>query len=314
MSDKLHEAVSIAKKLYFQDGIFPTRKIMSEQGVSKFILDKYSITKIKEMAGIEDVQVNHESLAKITNEIFKKDIYEVVNQPQRHFLSPKITKKILIIGDVHEPFSHKETKEAILEFNRKVKPDYIVQVGDLYDCYALSKFPRSQNIYTPADEERLGREMAKNFFEKLHLDNPKAIKYNLFGNHDTRGVKRVLDVLPQYENVIERHIKGLMTFDNWNLIEDHRDVLEIEGILFHHGYMGKLGDHRDAALQNFVVGHTHRGGVSYRRIKNETLWELNAGFCGDPESKVMSYTSSKVQNYTLGFGFIDEYGPRFISI
>lgn len=156
--------------------------------------------------------------------------------------------------------------------------------------------------------------MAEKFFSRLHEDNPRAIKYNMLGNHDIRQLKRTIELLPQLENIVERHMIDLMTFPNWNLIKDHREPLELEGILFHHGYLGQIGAHRDSALRNFVVGHSHRGSVSYRRIRNETLWELNAGFIGDVDSKVMSYTPSKVQNYTLGFGFIDEYGPRFIHL
>jgi hypothetical protein len=87
----------------------------------------------------------------------------------------------------------------------------------------------------------------------------------------------------------------------------------IEDIAFHHGYRSQLGSHRDYMHMNFVGGHTHRGGVVFRNIKNETLWELNCGLAGDPTSKGLSYTSQKMNDWTLGFGAIDEYGPRFIS-
>jgi predicted phosphodiesterase len=311
--DKLHEIISFIKQAHAIDGKPPTIKELRGNGFSKFLIEKHGMKGLLELAGIHDVRFNPSEKVKITNDIFKIDISDHLSTyQQREFKSPVITKKILVIGDVHEPFSNESVKNKIIEFNRKVQPDIIVQVGDLMDMYSYSKFPRSQNIYTPADEERLGREKANAFFQQLHNDNQKATKFNMFGNHDIRMVKRTIETLPQLENIVEAHLERLMTFDNWKLVKDHREPLDIDGILFHHGYLGKLGDHRDSALQNFVVGHTHRGGISYRRIRNETLWELNAGFCGDPESKVMSYTPSKVQNYTLGFGYIDEYGPRFI--
>ena len=68
----------------------------------------------------------------------------------------------------------------------------MVQVGDLYDLYAYSKFPRSQNIYTPAEEERLSRQAAEKFFSDIIRDNKKANVFNMLGNHDLRIIKRTI--------------------------------------------------------------------------------------------------------------------------
>jgi predicted phosphodiesterase len=228
------------------------------------------------------------------------------------FSSPQIDTTILIAGDIHFPWANLATLERFHAFNREHRPAYVVQVGDLMDMYSYSKFPRSQNIYTPKEEERLARDGAESFFSRIRKDNPECKVYNLRGNHEQRMVKRTLESAPQMEHFVEKYLDDLMTFEGVEQVSDPRDILKISGVGFHDGYLGKLGDHRDAALMNMVVGHTHRGGVSYRRIRESVLWELNAGFMGDPESKALSYTSSKIQNYTLGFGYVDKYGPRFI--
>ena len=154
--------------------------------------------------------------------------------------------------------------------------------------------------------------MAEEFFSRLRKDNPTARFYNLLGNHDVRPMKRALESMPSMEHWIEKYLKDLMTFEGVQFIDDYREVMDIQGVGFHHGFRTNIGEHRDNYLRNMVVGHTHRGGVSYRRIGDQTLWELNAGFMGDPDSKVMSYTPTKCENYTLGFGYIDKLGPRFI--
>ena len=69
---------------------------------------------------------------------------------------------------------------------------------------------------------------------------------------------------------------------------------------------------REHNLKNTVVGHSHLGGVVYRNTFNGIIWELNAGFCGDTESKALSYTPQRLTKWTKGFGFIDALGPRFI--
>lgn len=314
--DELGQLVQIATQMANELGRTPLRMELVASGVTSYRIQKHGYEKILSLAGLNPHGLGDaRSIAKnkVTNEIFERDIHQHLEQYEaRDFNSEKVKSKILIAGDVHFCWEHKPTVEKFHEFNREIKPDYIIQVGDLYDMYAHSKFPRSQNLYTPKEEEKLSREGAEKFFKQLRLDNPKAKIYNMFGNHDIRPVKRSVESMPTMEHFVERYLEELMTFEGVNLVKDHREILTIEGVGFHHGYLGKLGDHRDASLQNMVVGHTHRGGVAYRRIRNETLWELNAGFMGDPEAKVMSYTPSKIQNYTLGFGYIDKYGPRFI--
>jgi hypothetical protein len=66
-------------------------------------------------------------------------------------------------------------------------------------------------------------------------------------------------------------------------------------------------------LMSCAVGHSHVGGVAYRSIQGKVLFELNAGLLGDPEAKGLSYTPQKLTRWTLGWGFIDQLGPRFIT-
>lgn len=230
------------------------------------------------------------------------------------FESKKTKSKILVIGDTHFPFVHQGCLEKIYAFNKSVKPDYIVQVGDLYDLYAHSKFPRSHNIYKPEEEEALGRKGAEEFWKRLKKDNPSTKCFQLLGNHDVRPVKRVIESLPTLEHVVKEYYKRLTTFDGVTTIDDYRQELIIDGIVFHHGYRSQLGSHRDYVLRNFVCGHSHKGGVVYKRLREEIIWELNAGFVGDADSKVLAYTAQKIHDQTLGWGFIDEYGPRFIPL
>jgi predicted phosphodiesterase len=315
----LHEAVSIIRNLENELGKIPTREeFISIGGVSDWTIRKLGWVNIIKAAGYDIAQLmglkGAKRKPKLDNSIFEKDIWDhVENYAPREFKSPTITDTILVVGDLHFPFVHKEALEALYLFNKEQQPDVIIQLGDAYDMYAHSKYPRSQNIYSPKEEEALGHEGLTNFWKRLQLDNPKAKCVMLMGNHDIRPVKRAIESVSSLEHIVEKHLKSITTFDNVETVYDSREEYEICGILFHHGFLSSLGQHRDFTLSNIVVGHTHKGGVSYRRIKGQTLWELNAGFLGDPEAKVMSYTALKKNaNYTLGWGWIDRFGPRFI--
>lgn len=160
----------------------------------------------------------------------------------------------------------------------------------------------------------MAREGAEEMWQKLKGASPEAKLHLITGNHDARPLKRVLESVPTVEHWVQEYWKKLMTFDGVETIYDHRTELEIAGILFTHGYLGKEGAHRDYYLKNVVIGHLHKGWVQYRRFHNQTFFELCAGFLGEPESKAMTYNNSRMANYQLGFAAIDQYGPRFIHL
>lgn len=250
---------------------------------------------------------------KLTNDIFKIDIeHHLEHHEDKVIQKRKAYPRIACLGDLHEPFSHANLKQDFKLFVEKFKPDYVIQLGDAMDQYSMAKFPRSHNIFTPKQEEESARKNLEEFWSEMKKAAPKAKLVQLMGNHDARVLKRTLEVMPAMEHWIDKYFKDIYTFDGVHTVIDPREEYFIEDIAFHHGYRSKLGDHRDYMKMNFVGGHTHRGGVVFRNIKNEILWELNCGLAGDPTTKGLSYTSQKMNDWTLGFAAIDEYGPRFI--
>lgn len=107
----------------------------------------------------------------------------------------------------------------------------------------------------------------------------------------------------------------LFSFKGVTTQPSERDELILEGILFMHGFRSKLGDHVYHNQLSTVVGHSHQGGCAYVRKGNKTLWELNCGFIGDPDSVPMSYTRQRtISRWTQGYGIIDKFGPRFVPL
>lgn len=254
---------------------------------------------------------------RITNEVFHVEIdpyLELQRESQKRdtpgVLEPWPT--IAILGDVHEPFSHASVKQDFVTFVGTHKPQHVVQIGDAFDAYAHAKFPRSHNLYTPKDEEQAARKNLEELWRQIQKASPASQCIQLVGNHDLRPMKRVLEALPAMEHWAMAYFKDLMKFDGVHTVIDPREEYFISDIAFIHGYRTQLGAHRDYMRHNAVVGHTHRGGAVFKNIQGQTIWELNAGFAADAHSKGLSYTSQKMVDWTLGWGFIDEHGPRFI--
>lgn len=312
-----HDIIQDLKRVASELGHVPTRDEYIQHGkISKREIcryfENYSLALIA--AGLQGAATTRSR--KISNEdLFGKDISEQIET--FHKIPVQIDKvpidyPIVIAGDIHFPFSCQDTITAFLQYIDYVKPKIVVQMGDLYDMLAQSKFPKSLNVYTPKDEMDLGFKMAQDFWRKVREIVPKAQCFQIFGNHDIRPIKRIIESCPETE--IFFNIDKYFTFPGVITNSDYRQELIIGDIVFHHGYLSKLGAHRDFNLMNSVAAHTHVGGVSWRNIRGRSLFELNAGYMANPLSKGLSYTPQKITRWTQGWGAIDQYGPRFISI
>ena len=308
-----HDAIVKLKDLAISLGRTPRRKEFESQVPrGRELIDLFGgFTQMCQAAGLEPSRI------KITDAIFNRDIERHLDEQ----INPTPVQsapwpKIAILGDMHEPFSHDGVKQNFKLFCQSFKPDYIVQIGDSVDFYAHSSFPKSHNIFSPKDEEALARKRLEEFWSEMALAAPKAKRIGLLGNHCVRPLKRVLESIPSIEHWAEKYLREFFSFSGVEMVMDPREEYIISDITFIHGFKSKLGDHRNHLMRNVVVGHSHAGGAVFRSFGDtkagSTRFELNVGFCADPYSKGLTYTQTKTTGWTLGFGSIDQLGPRFI--
>jgi len=220
-------------------------------------------------------------------------------------------KKILVIPDVHFPFHDKSIVRQILEAIKREKPAFIVQVGDLYDFFAQSSFPKSLT-HTPKDEVEAGQRAAEEMWRIARKYAPKAKCFQLLGNHDVRPAKRLLERSPELRPFLD--MKTIFEFEGVETIHDTRDELEIDGILFTHGHLSHADSHLKYYGQSVVRGHSHMGGVVFQNGRRGPLFELSCGYAADPHSVPLRYTQTKAVRWCHGYGLIDEKGPRFVPL
>jgi predicted MPP superfamily phosphohydrolase len=222
--------------------------------------------------------------------------------------------KIFIIPDQHFPFVNKKNLKSLIAAVKEHKPNYIVNVGDTYDQYNFSRFARSLDIMTPQQELLLGRKMAEKMWRDIQAASPKARCFQLSGNHEDRIRKRVMEKLPEIESLVENPIRQLTEFPGVEQLGSSRSELEINGVIFTHGWFTKPGDHAKYYLKSVVHGHTHKGNVTYVACAGKTLFELDCGYIADPDTIPLEYTPTKTSRWNPGYGFIDKNGPRFIPL
>lgn len=229
-----------------------------------------------------------------------------------------MAKSFICIGDAHFPFVQKELlygRNGIVALIRQIKPDYVIQMGDLYDMYSWSKFPFKRDVFTPEAELGVGRQMAEEMWSRIRKASPKSKCHQLIGNHDERPAKRLLERNPEFLTLYDGVRDKLFNFDGVTTQPNERQELVLDGIMFLHGYRSRLGDHARHNHMPTVCGHSHTGGVCYLRQGTRTIWELNSGYIADPTSTPMSYTRQRtISHWTHGVGLIDKWGPRFIPL
>ena len=219
--------------------------------------------------------------------------------------------RALCVGDVHFPFEKAEVLEEIFKAAKELKPNFIIQMGDMYDMHAQSKFPRTHNLYTPLQETKLARTKAEKFWARMRKEHPKAQLVQLRGNHSARPFKRMLETCPELEPFMD--VTSMWEFEGVHTHHSTRDPFVAYGICWEHGHTSH-GKHALHNMMPTVCGHTHRGGVMNFNIRNRQFWELNAGYCGDPSSVPLGYTPRQWVNWTHGYGWVDKFGPRYTPI
>jgi predicted phosphodiesterase len=276
-----------------------------------------SFSALIQAAGLEP---DPKSRVLVSSDVFKRDIEKHLDSYLPRGAEPvpvvarEKTPTFAVISDIHFPFENQKVIDAWVAYIKKMKPDFAFLNGDAWDLYSHAKFPRSHNVFTPRDEQRLAREKNEKLWRDVQAASPKTKCIQMLGNHDVRPMKRILEAYPEAEDWISEKLKELFTFENVETIFDARQEFIIGPTAIFHGYRSQLGAHRDFTLMNCVNGHTHQGGVVYRQVRGSVIWELNSGFAGDPNAKGLTYTAQRITRWTPGFGAHDEFGPRFITV
>lgn len=218
----------------------------------------------------------------------------------------------LILGDTHFPFvDHKALKFAYKAIEKE-KPKNIVQIGDLYDLFSMSRFPKNPDFITPHREIELAHEAASNMWDTIRNLAPKAKCHQILGNHCIRPKKISLERCPELYPFVAKSWGDLFKFKGVDTLMDIRDELIIDEVVYEHGFYGKPGQHLKENLKSTVIGHSHRPWVHFEKLRRQTLFELNVGYLADPSSEALAYTRKKWNKWVQGYGVVRNGMPVFI--
>ena len=118
-----------------------------------------------------------------------------------------MVRRILALGDMHCPYHSQRALEKVYRLADDLQPTHVVQVGDLYDQFGFSRYPKVLKM-EPEKELELARAAA----EKMWLRFKGLNCYQLWGNHDDRALKRALASAPELASLVGKSLRELYTF------------------------------------------------------------------------------------------------------
>lgn len=216
--------------------------------------------------------------------------------------------RVLVIGDLHFPFHCNKALTKLYALAKELKPTHIIQIGDLLDQYVFSKYARSMDV-SPKEDIDFGLEKAVEMWQKLQNISKNAKCYQLMGNHDVRISKRISERLPEMGRFFSH--KNFYKFENVKTMESDRDYLEIDGVIYVHGWLSKSLDHAKYFNKPTVHGHRHRPCIEF---DNPKLWSMDVGFMADEKSLPLQYTPNRFCKWTKSCGIVINKEPRLILL
>lgn len=211
------------------------------------------------------------------------------------------SNNILIIGDTHLPFEHKDYLDFILSIRDKygVRDDNIYHAGDIVDNHAISMHEHNPNGMSSEDEIQLAADHLQPWF-----DNFPKMKI-CTGNHDALPQRQAIKM-----GMSDRWVRNILeVFDAPDGWEYEREFWINEDTKIMHGLgFSGLYPHANAArtnMANVIMGHIHSvAGVHWIVNERTKVFGMAVG-CGiDRHSYAFDYASAMARKPVISCGVL----------
>lgn len=210
-----------------------------------------------------------------------------------------MTDRVGIIGDTHLPYEHSDYLAFCQDVFKAWGVDRVVHIGDLIDHHSLSFHDSEPTLREAYGEVLDARERLIPWYEAF--PNLQICG----GNHDLIPARQ-LTKLGMDPSTWLRPLPEVYGFpQGWELV----DTLEIEGVLYHHGYTSNgVNGFRNDGIKRMcrtVSGHAHgNAGVSATASHHRLVWGMAVG-CGiDVKSMAFAYGKHFLQKPIISCGIV----------
>jgi UDP-2,3-diacylglucosamine pyrophosphatase LpxH len=201
----------------------------------------------------------------------------------------------VVLSDLHVPFQDKRAVRQALGFIREHRPGKIHLLGDICDCYAVSRF-----VKDPRRKDDLQWELDQTavFLEQLREAAGDAQIIYSEGNHEFRLRRFLASEAKALAGLRTLQLDGLLGLEDLGIqYREHDQPYRVGSLLYTHGTLvrkwsaGSAKGHFEKYGCCVIHGHTHRlGAFSHRDIntvfgawENGCLCDMNPDYCTAPD-------------------------------
>lgn len=209
---------------------------------------------------------------------------------------------ILIIGDLHAPFTLPKYLDFCKEQQKKFNCGRVILIGDLLDNHYSSYHESDPDGMSAGDELDEAIEQIQTYYEAF----PTATV--IIGNHDRLVYRKAFS-----GGVSKRWVKeykDVLKVPNWEFVES----VEIFNININHGEGGTARSKMKKDLQSQIQGHLHSDFyLEYIVGKNFRIFGMQIGSGVDHKSYAMAY-GKNFKKPAIGCGVLLNKGTLPIII
>lgn len=158
---------------------------------------------------------------------------------------PPNTETVLVIGDLHEPFTLEGYREFCIETAKRYKVTHVIFIGDVLDNHAISYHEHDPEGMSAGDELHEAKEHLAEWYKAF----PKADV--ILGNHDRLVMRKAFTSGLPREWIMD--FQDVFGVPGWTFSE--RKVYD--GVQYIHGEGGTARLRAKKDLMSTVQGHLH---------------------------------------------------------
>lgn len=224
---------------------------------------------------------------------------------------PDVCRRIMVIGDLHEPYTHPDAYAFLKQVRDEYQPDMAIQMGDETDGHAISFHDSDPNL----DSAGVELEKAKLGLAKMHDLFPNLLVCD--SNHGSLIYRRAkahglpIQYLKKYRDILfpEHGADGWSWADAWVL------NTPLGLVRFQHQVSGDIMINAAHERMSLVLGHEHgKFNITFHASSSALYFGAYAGCLVDRKSLAMAYGKLFPKKPIMGCMVITDGCPQLIPM
>lgn len=192
-------------------------------------------------------------------------------------------RRVLVISDMHHPYSHPDTVEFLRALKRRYNFDRVICIGDETDFHALSFHDSDPDLDSAGKE----LEQAISAMKPIYKLFPKVTVVE--SNHGSMVLRKALaNGIPR--RVFRSYNEILDAPAGWNWAFDVTLSTPLGSVYFCHGKSGTPGRLASQYGMSCVQGHYHeKAQITYISTPEKLMFDAHTGCLADDKSLALGY-------------------------